>query len=509
MHLVFVGFILAAIMALVTSLTPALWIWGLCLLWSALFGLLNYAPYSKTDRGRVLARLTEIDSFFLYTALVKRMRRTLAHMMAPPMASDTPMPNERLWRFFWYLKPRAQDKVDLNLLRNNTFSWPVLDLALKLAVIYTLYFILAQWAVSGELNSLPDDPIYWDDSKLWLRAATFGLTTLYLSCALLASATQQQKIISAAGWLLFATLVFGFTFLNIHAVTGGAPYAIASFLALLSLWNGAAAVVVSVSVGLLDAVLPLVSFPIALAGLTWLGYRVSKGGGLRPYFAIMAISIAAPSIAIILSASQDSNYAMLSFVFAIVPVANSLFDYLSYGLTLHLINKGWHAQNGRIALYWLFDVFCAVLILLGLSTTLCLIAVTLNAVSDTTVIDLPAIFAGMKDPITRPNYAWLYLCLLSTLVPTVVHTIIMLLSAFTWVPMQFKSYIARLIVPDHDGKLAILWGTGIAATLGTLCVGVFGLGLWAIYHFFAAGFTPFALWLLTTVEMILHTIGAL
>jgi hypothetical protein len=154
------------------------------------------------------------------------------------------------------------------------------------------------------------------------------------------------------------------------------------------------------------------------------------------------------------------------------------------------------------------DAFCAVVLLLGLGISLGLIIGLINALASETLIDLRHIIDGMRDPVTRPEYTWLYLCLASTLIPTLVHTVIMLLSAFTWIPSRYKSVIANLIENGQTGDIGTLFGTVIASTIGAAYAAFVASMLVLIYTFFAHGFEPFGMWLLNCIETVLIFVGA-
>ncbi len=90
MHLVFVGAIIAAVVATLGVFQPAGWVWALSLLWVVLFGLLNYDHHR--DRVSILNGLKRRDNALVYTKLVDAMLGGLRRMLSPPVAVTDPMP---------------------------------------------------------------------------------------------------------------------------------------------------------------------------------------------------------------------------------------------------------------------------------------------------------------------------------------------------------------------------------------------------------------------------------
>lgn len=140
---------------------------------------------------------------------------------------------------------------------------------------------------------------------------------------------------------------------------------------------------------------------------------------------------------------------------------------------------------------------------LGLSGTIALI----NHLAGQEFIALRPIFDDLKTAEGRASYTWLTLTLLSTLVPILVHLVLVFLSAFTWVPQRFKLFIARGIGEDETGDLATLGGSFVAATLGALWAGLVACGLLGIWLFVTAYLEPAGLAVLWAVESVALSLG--
>jgi hypothetical protein len=139
---------------------------------------------------------------------------------------------------------------------------------------------------------------------------------------------------------------------------------------------------------------------------------------------------------------------------------------------------------------------------LGLSGTIALI----NHLAGQEFIALRSIFDDLKTPEGRAGYTWLTMTLLSTLVPTLVHLVLVFLSGFTWVPQRFKFWIARGI-GNETGHLARLGGSIAAATLGALWAALVAYGLWGVWIFLTAYVEPAGLAVLWIIESVSLWLG--
>ncbi|MDG1457077.1 MAG: hypothetical protein P8Q92_04075 [Pseudoprimorskyibacter sp.] len=83
------------------------------------------------------------------------------------------------------------------------------------------------------------------------------------------------------------------------------------------------------------------------------------------------------------------------------------------------------------AIIWIADRIAAVAQLIGLGLALCGKVALINHLAGQNYIALRPIFDDLKSPEGRMGYSWLIWALLSTLVPTLVHLVLVFLSAFT------------------------------------------------------------------------------
>ena len=529
MHLIFVGFVLTCVFGLLIAFKPDAWVWAVAILWCFLFGILNYTG-NAVDKTRIINGLRARDNAFFYTKMVSAIRDTVARMMSPPVATDDPKPKGRIASFLWYQTPRAIDAADLRKLQRSTWSWPVMDAALKLAVIYPLLLLLLQWGWTGLETGIAGVPILEEEPRVWVRAGLISPLVFYLIVKMLASATQRQIVERAAEWLFWVALAVALALalalagavavavafagaLAVElavALAGAVAFAVGVAGALAVAFAVAVALAFAVAVALAGAVAFAVALAVAFAGVALLGYLIQRNWGRYAYFVFAGILLfTAVVVFALFGANLPAERRFLVFAISLLPLINAIFDYCSYGLTLSLINAGWRNQGVRILGFWVVDVIVAIVLLLGLGITLGMVIGLINHLAAEQLFDLRAIIDGIKNPATRGDYTWLYLCLLSTLVPTLLHTLIMLLSAFTWIPLKYKTVIANWVEGGQADDLDTLRGTFIAATVGAAWAALVAFALVGIYQFFANGFEPFGLWLLDCIEAALLFVGFL
>ena len=464
MNKTIVAVVCGAAIPILLAFTPHPVIWVAVILWCLLLAFLMFVEGTPQDRSVILRQLHKRDNASLYTFLVDRILAGLTRMMLPKKVEDDPQkPTGRINAIFWYLDPRAVDAADQKRLQGSAWSWPVMDTALKLAIIYPLWLLLLQWAVTGNDTGIAGATVIGAAANPWLRLATIGLLSLYLASRILASASQMRVFEKASDWLFFVAFAvavagaFAGAFAGAVAVAGAVAAAVAGAFAGAVAFAGAGAVAVAVS------------------------YVCTKGRGTIGYALLVAIAIASVTVALILSpASQPVDLRPFAFAIGLLPVLNALFDYLSYGLTLTLIAKGRKRRSIRILVYGVIDAVCAIFILIGLGLTITGFVALINALSVTPLFDLPTVFRDLSDPATRGSYTWLYLTLFSTLIPTVVHIAIGLLSAFTWVPQHYKSWLANQLGDGNNSGLKPLGGSIIGASAGLVYAGVVAGGLTAL-----------------------------
>ena len=521
MHKNLVPAIIGAVVAVLAVYQPDAWVWALCLLWAFLFGLLNYDHHR--DRAAIWNGLMRRDNALVYTKLVDSMLRWSRRALSPEDAMTDRMPSKGLIsQFGWLSQPLARDTDDLRHLQANTLSWPVMEAALKLAIIYPFLLLLVQWAVSGQDTGIAGVTILPTEERTWVRAALVCPIILMLIARILASVTQMRVWQRASEWLFFSAFALALALILAGKVASasGSVGRFALALAAAAATPGALAVagasalaltlaVASVIAGVVASVIAstLVA-TLALACVVALGYSCRKSkGGLSYALFVIGFWTCLVSVFAVSAEHLSAEGRMFMFAIGLLPLINAVFDYLSYGITLGLIRYGRHQRNLLTGLIWIVDGLVAVLLLIALGITLSGTIALINHLAGQEFIGLRPIFDDLKTPVGRAGYTWLTLSLLSTLVPTLVHLALVFLSAFTWVPQRFKHWIARSIGDDETGDLATLGGSAAAATLGALWAGFVALGLWGIWMFVTVYIERAGLMVLGIVENVSISLG--
>jgi hypothetical protein len=194
LHNGLVAAIFAAVISALLAFQPSKWVWALVLLWALLFGLLNYE--NPRDRVHIQKGLKRRDNALVYTKLVDGMLGGLKRMLSPRDAVTDPMPAKgRFAQFAWLLIPHARDPDDLKRLQASTLSWPVMDAALKIAVIYPLLLLLIQWGITGQDTGIGAVTILTEEQRVWL------FVTAYIEPVGLAVLWDVESVAVSLGWV--------------------------------------------------------------------------------------------------------------------------------------------------------------------------------------------------------------------------------------------------------------------------------------------------------------------
>lgn len=174
-------------------------------------------------------------------------------------------------------------------------------------------------------------------------------------------------------------------------------------------------------------------------------------------------------------AAGDPQRALFLFL-GVFPLANALFDALSYAATLALLRRG---LRSRLPLVWgLADLAFACVLFLALGLALTALVHGLNTLAGTPLLDLGALFAGVRE--APGAYVWLYLMLFSTLVPTALHGLLSLLGVQGLWPRLLRAPVADWMRkagadPVNAIRAPFALGTIWTVPLLALCAALWGL----------------------------------
>ncbi|MCB2136458.1 MAG: hypothetical protein KDE08_11030 [Rhodobacteraceae bacterium] len=145
-------------------------------------------------------------------------------------------------------------------------------------------------------------------------------------------------------------------------------------------------------------------------------------------------------------ASRRDFTAYLVLFFGVLPFFNALADFASVGLTRHLLRKGlpgWSLKQGVL------DAFGGAAIFFTLGFTL-ITYVHVIRPPDGPLLNLTALFEGLRDD--PGTYWWLAFMLISTLLPTMIHVGIALLSGFLGWPSWLRHWIVERLMAGKKGS---------------------------------------------------------
>ncbi|MBL3562036.1 hypothetical protein [Rhodovulum sulfidophilum] len=500
------GMIVAVAVAALSAGLEALKIhwpfWIYTTLFLAILGHTHFALESPKSANRIIRLVQRRDGPMLYTATVSSALNVMSHILTPENAEENPPSSKGiLAKIAWWTTPRALDIADVARLQGNPWSWPVLDFALKLAVLYPLLLAFVQWGITGRPTGIVGMPLFLEEERDPLRYAAVNVIALMLASRIVASATHRPVLKRGGEWLhriavaLAGASAVAFALALAGAVAGAVALAVAgagavavSFAGAVS-GAGAVAFVLALAIACVFALAVAGAFvlafavALAVAGAVAFAFAGAGAGAGVVAFAgavAFALAFAVESIAGLASQRQKglAGYAFLlcllfsASVAAIVavpggtaepgefdprilllflgvfPILNAVFDYLSYGVTVWLVRKGASKKGGGTLLLGAVDVLCAAMIFFALSASLVAIIEMINRLAGGTVIDVAALLDGIQNQ--PEDHWWVFGMIFSTLVPTLVHLFIVALSAITWLPPWARHRIKAGIAAGRD-----------------------------------------------------------
>ncbi|MEM9735494.1 MAG: hypothetical protein AAF908_02680 [Pseudomonadota bacterium] len=98
-------------------------------------------------------------------------------------------------------------------------------------------------------------------------------------------------------------------------------------------------------------------------------------------------------------------------------------------------------------MFGLVDGLAALVAFIGLGTVLILSVQGLNWLNEGVLFNLEALFTDLRQggPGVHERYAWLYLMIFSTLLPTCLHMVVAAWSMITWIPRAFRDWVPWLL----------------------------------------------------------------
>ena len=351
------------------------------------------------------------------------------------------------------------------------WSYGLLNITMVLALAYPILAMMAQWLWGHAIDfggqemmaaSPPQARIF---ALVWLGSASI----FYLFYMLSQSRWPWLWLILAVG-----IFYFGSYFTDDFAVRRNVSGFAVVFLCVAVAAVAAAAVVAGAGTGAF-AVVGAVAFAAAFAvvfvfavagafAVTFAEVRSSNPMVMRLFYcgvllAILVIGIKMPDD---FGADQRNRAVFFMLTFGLLPLFNAVFDFLSAGLTRYLLRLG--LEQKRAVWRAILDGLGGIAIFFALGCSLITFVTFVTPADGVPLVDLAQLFANLRT--TPGDYIWLMMTLFSTLLPTLVHLSLMLLTLALHYPAGWRNFVASLLESGAQSRQAsFLSGVCICAMI--------------------------------------------
>jgi hypothetical protein len=161
-------------------------------------------------------------------------------------------------------------------------------------------------------------------------------------------------------------------------------------------------------------------------------------------------------------AGQRSRAVFVMLTFCLLPLVNAVFDFASVGLTRYLLRLG--LEQKRAAWRAVLDGLGGIAIFFALGCTLIAFVTFVVPADGVPLVDLTQLFADMRR--APGDYIWLMVTLFSTLIPTLLHLSVAVLTLGLQYPAGVRNFVAGLLERgEQSGQAALLSGICICAMI--------------------------------------------
>ena len=161
-------------------------------------------------------------------------------------------------------------------------------------------------------------------------------------------------------------------------------------------------------------------------------------------------------------AGQRSLAVFFVLTLALLPLVNAVFDFASVGLTRYLLRLG--LEQKRAAWRAVLDGLGGIAIFFALGCTLIAFVTFVVPADGVPLVDLKQLFADMRR--APGDYIWLMVTLFSTLIPTLLHLSVAVLTLGLQYPAGVRNFVADLLERgEQSGQAALLSGLCICAMI--------------------------------------------
>ena len=333
------------------------------------------------------------------------------------------------------------------------WSYGLLNITMALAIVYPILAMMAQWLWGHAIDFGGQEMMAASPPQVRIFALVwFGSAPI---CFFFSELSQSRW-----SWLWFILAMGIFILGSIYADDFAVPRNVGGFaVVFLGVFLGAFAGTFAVAVAGAFAVV----FVFVVAEV-----RSSNPMVVRLFYCgvLLAILVMAIKMPDDFGAGQGNRavFAMLTFV--LLPLFNAVFDFLSAGLTRYLLRLG--LEQKRAVWRAILDGLGGIAIFFALGCSLITFVTFVTPADGVPLVDLAQLFANLR---TAPgDYIWLMMTLFSTLLPTLVHLSLVLLTLALHYPAGWRNFVAGLLESGAQSRQAsFLSGVCICAMI-TLAV---------------------------------------
>ena len=326
------------------------------------------------------------------------------------------------------------------------WSFGLLNITMALAFAYPILAITIQWLCGHAIDfggqeviaaSPPQARIF---TAVWLGSSLF----FYLFAGASKSRWRWTLVILATG-----ILALGSIFADRFAVPRNVAVA------------GTVALAVTGTVASAFAVAGTVAGTVAVAGAEVrssrpMAWRLLDCGVL---VALLIVAIKMPDD---FGAGQRNQAVFFMLTMGLLPLVNAVFDFASVGLTRYLLRLG--LEQKRAAWRAVLDGLGGIAIFFALGCTLIAFVTFVVPADGVPLVDLKQLFADMRR--APGDYIWLMVTLFSTLIPTLLHLSVAVLTLGLQYPAGVRNFVAGLLERgEQSGQAALLSGICICAMI--------------------------------------------
>jgi len=161
-------------------------------------------------------------------------------------------------------------------------------------------------------------------------------------------------------------------------------------------------------------------------------------------------------------AGQRSRVVFVMLTFCLLPLVNAVFDFASVGLTRYLLRLG--LEQKRAAWRAVLDGLGGIAIFFALGCTLIAFVTFVVPADGVPLVDLTQLFTDLRR--APGDYIWLMIKLFSSLLPTLLHLSVAVLTLGLQYPAGVRNFVAGLLERGEQiGQAALLSGICICAMI--------------------------------------------